>query len=88
LIGVTGEVDEALRQLCELLPVHERVLGPDHPDTLATRRYIAAYTAKTGDAREALRLFRALLPDEERKQGPDHPDTLEVRAHIAKLDSQ
>jgi hypothetical protein len=31
----------ALRLFRELLPDRERVLGPDHPDTLATRSNIA-----------------------------------------------
>ena len=35
----------------ELLPDRERVLGPDHPDTLTTRNNIAAWTGRTGDAR-------------------------------------
>src|SRR5262249_49649081 len=35
----------------------ERVLGRDHPDTLATRSNLASWTGKTSDTREALRLF-------------------------------
>jgi hypothetical protein len=68
--------------------VHERVLGSDHPDTLAVRGYIAFWTWKTGDAPEARRLFRELLPDEERVLGHDHPDTLAIRGNIANLDKE
>jgi hypothetical protein len=32
--------------LAGLLPVRERVLGPDHPDTLTTRRQLAYWTEK------------------------------------------
>ena len=58
-------------------------LGPDHPDTLATRHNIAYWTGQAGDARGALELFTALLPDQQRVLGPDHPDTLATRHNIA-----
>ena len=75
---------EALRLYRELLPDRQRVLGPDHPDTLGTRHDIARWTGEAGDAREALRLYRELLPDRQRVQGPDHPDTLSTRHDIAR----
>jgi Tetratricopeptide repeat len=61
----------------------ERVLGPDDPDTLATRSNLAAYIGKAGDTAEAARLFTALLPDYERVLGPDHPDTPTIRSNLA-----
>ena len=73
----------ALRLFRELLPDQERVLGPDHPDTLTTRGNIASLTGECGDAAGALRLSRELLPDQERVLGPDHPDTLTTRNNIA-----
>ena len=66
-----------------LLPDRQRVLGPDHPGTLATRHNIAAWTGEAGDARGALALYTALLPDQQRVLGPDHPDTLTTRNNIA-----
>jgi hypothetical protein len=39
--GYCGDGAWALRLSQELLPDIERVLGPDHPDTLATRSNIA-----------------------------------------------
>ena len=39
--GERGDAAEALRLFQELLPDQERVLGPDHPDTLSTRSNIA-----------------------------------------------
>ena len=56
-----------------LLPDQQRVLGPDHPDTLTTRSNIAAWTGEAGDARGALALFTALLPDQQRVLGPTTP---------------
>ena len=72
----------ALRLFRELLPDQERVLGPDHPDTLNTRNNIASCTGECGDAAAALRLASELLPDRERVLGPDHPDTLATRNNI------
>ena len=74
----------ALQLFTALLPDRERVLGRDHPDTLATRGNIAAWTGEVGDARGALRLFTELLPDQERVLGRDHPDTLTTRNNIAR----
>ena len=62
----------------------EQVLGPGHPDTLATRGDIAHWTGECGDAAGALRLYRELLPDRERVLGPGHPDTLTTRGNIAR----
>ena len=45
-----------------LLPVQERVLGPEHPDTLAARANLARWTGEAGDAAAARDLFAALLP--------------------------
>ena len=73
----------ALRLYHELLPDQERVLGPDHPETLTTRHEIARWTGEAGDAPRALRLYRELLPDRQRVQGPDHPETLTMCHHIA-----
>jgi len=71
-----------LRLLAELLLDRERVLGPDHPDTLRTRHDIAFWTGETGEGAEALRLSKELRPDVERVLGPEHPDTRAVRALI------
>ena len=75
----------ALRLHVELLPDRERVLGPDHPDTLTTRHNVAYWTGVRGNIAEALRLFKELLADRERILGPDHPDTLTTRHNIAYL---
>ena len=64
-------------------PTWQRVLGPDHPDTLITRTTSRTGPASAGTAAEALRLFQELLPDQVRVLGPDHPDTLTTRDNIA-----
>ena len=67
-------------------PCSERVLGPEHPDTLAARDSLARWTGEAGDPAGARDQFAALLPVCERVLGPEHPDTLIVRAQPRPLD--
>lgn len=90
-----GQLDESLHALERALtferpPRHAlrsltttlRVLGADHPHTLATDHSIA-WTGQTEDAREALRLCKELLPDQQWVPGPNHPHTFATRNNIA-----
>ena len=61
----------------------ERVLGPDHPDTLARRHNLACVHKSAGDQEQAIQAFEAVLADRERVLSPDHPDTLYSRSHLA-----
>jgi len=62
-----------------------RVMGPDHPQTLAMRSNVAFWTGKAGDTPRSRILFEALLPDRIRVLGLRHPDTLATRYNIASL---
>ncbi|MDR0848899.1 MAG: tetratricopeptide repeat protein, partial [Propionibacteriaceae bacterium] len=53
----------------------ERVLGSDHPSTLASRNNLAGAYESAGRLGEAISLFEAALVDRERVLGSDHPDT-------------
>ena len=59
------------------------VLGPDHPDTLATRDYLALAYKEAGRLDEAIELHSQVLADKERVFGPDHPNTLATRNNLA-----
>jgi hypothetical protein len=63
--------------------ISERVLGPEHPDTLTARGNLAHCTGAAGDAAGARDQFAALLPIEERVLGPEHPETQNDRAILA-----
>jgi hypothetical protein len=43
-----GDAAAARDQLAALLPIRERVSGPEHPRTLITRANLAYYTGKAG----------------------------------------
>jgi hypothetical protein len=70
-------------QYAALLPDLERVLGADHPETLAARRRHAALQGDDGEFEAARQLFAALVPDLERVLGAEHPDTLAARLSLA-----
>ena len=61
----------------------ERVLGADHPDTLASRSNLALAYNDAGRAAEAIPLHEQTLADRERVLGADHPGTLASRNNLA-----
>ena len=66
-----------------LLADQERVLGPDHPDSLTSRNDLAEAYGAAGRAAEAIALHERTLADRERVLGPDHPSTLQSRNNLA-----
>jgi hypothetical protein len=61
----------------------ERILGPAHPDTLASRNNLANAYQEAGRAADAITLHEQNLADRERILGPGHPDTLKTRDNLA-----
>ena len=61
----------------------ERVLGPDHFDTLTARNNLAGAYKDVGRFGEAIELYKRVLADQERILAPDHPDTLTARNNLA-----
>jgi len=66
-----------------LVADQERVLGPDHPDTLASGNNLALAYQEAGRTDEAISLHEQALAARERVLGPDHPDTLQSRDNLA-----
>ncbi|MGV4891605.1 FxSxx-COOH system tetratricopeptide repeat protein [Streptomyces viridosporus] len=66
-----------------ILDADEHRLGPDHPDTLASRTSFANTLALLGLYQEAADLQQRTLTDRERTLGPDHLDTLASRLYFA-----
>ena len=63
----------------------ERVLGPEHPDTLTSVNNLAALLRIKGDYAQAEPLYRRALKGRERILGKNHPDTLESVNNLALL---
>jgi hypothetical protein len=51
--GEAGDAAGAFDQFAALVPVRERVSGPDHPHTLAARSQLAVWTGEAGDPASA-----------------------------------
>jgi RNA polymerase sigma factor (sigma-70 family) len=61
----------------------ERLLGPDHPDTLNSRNSLASAYLAVGRAAEAIPLFQQTLAVRQRLLGPDDPDILTSQNNLA-----
>ena len=70
-------------RLAALLPVYERVLGSEDPETLTVRTELAYWTGESGDAARARDQLAALVPVCQRVLGAEHPDTLALLSSVA-----
>ena len=87
MTGRAGDPAGARDQFAALLPAREGS-GPEHPDTLAVRGNLAAWTGVAGDPAGARDQYAALLPVHERVLGGEHPDTLWTRHNLARWTGQ
>ncbi|MFE3024011.1 FxSxx-COOH system tetratricopeptide repeat protein, partial [Nocardia tengchongensis] len=79
----TADFTRALNHLRRTLDESQDQLGPSHPETLATRGFLAAAYFGVGRAGDAVALYEQLLPDIERILGPDDLRTLVTRGNLA-----
>jgi tetratricopeptide (TPR) repeat protein len=86
-LHLLNELGDSARQAIaagnSLVEDAERVLGPDHPDTLSSRNDLASAYWVAGRVAEAIPLHQRTLADMERVLGPDHPHTLQSRGNLA-----
>jgi hypothetical protein len=82
--GEAGDAATARDQFAALLPRYERMLGPEHPETLTAQHNLARWAGQAGDAAGARDRYAALLPVRERMLGPEHPETLTTRHNLAR----
>jgi tetratricopeptide (TPR) repeat protein len=65
------------------LPLAERILGAEHPDTLGARHNIADAHQDTGRVEDAIAIYEPLLSTTERVLGAEHPHTVTTRHDLA-----
>ena len=70
------------------LAIHEKVLGPDHPETARTLGNLASLYTDQGRHAKAEPLSKRSLAICEKTLGPDHPDTKRCRENLANLHKQ
>jgi tetratricopeptide (TPR) repeat protein len=78
-----GRAAEAIPLLEQTLAGRERLLGPDHPDTMRSRNNLARAYREAGRISDAIPLVQQTLAARERLLGPDHPSTLASRNNLA-----
>jgi hypothetical protein len=83
-LGRSGSYAPARDLQQKVIEARERVLGPEHSQTLDARGPLAYWTGLAGDAAAARDLLAALLPVSERVLGPEHPHTLTTRGNLAR----
>jgi hypothetical protein len=74
-----GEAADTYRAL---VVASQRILGPDHVDTLRARQHLARWTGHAGDARRAAREYQRLFEDQRRVLGVDHEETISTHNDI------
>jgi tetratricopeptide (TPR) repeat protein len=75
----------AREHLDTALEIRRKVLGVEHPDTLALVEQLAFFLGFGMDLEQAERLRREALDIRERTQGPDDPETLGAAMSLTKL---
>ncbi|MEW2524448.1 tetratricopeptide repeat protein, partial [Streptomyces sp. NPDC047071] len=78
-----GAITPAIDALQRALATEKRVLGGDHPSTLASRNNLASAYETAGNLGRAIPLYEHILRERERVLGGDHPDTLASRNNLA-----
>nr|WP_232541698.1 tetratricopeptide repeat protein [Nocardia bovistercoris] len=69
--SASGNPEQGIVTLSELLRVESATLGSEHPQTLTTRQILAVATGESGARGEAVDMLRILLPVRRRVLGPD-----------------
>jgi serine/threonine protein kinase len=80
-----GQYSDAEGLFREVLKERERVLGTEHPDSLATRSQLESALYYQGKYAEDEDVIRVLLALEEKALGPEHPETLKARNNLGAL---
>ena len=78
-----GQLTIAIDQFEKLVEWDERILGPDHPDTLTSKNNLAVAYKKFGGLPKAIELLKETLADSERILGSDHPNTFSSKNNLA-----
>jgi tetratricopeptide (TPR) repeat protein len=82
-LGVRGDLTGAREREERALAARERILGPEHPDTLTTLQNLAGTLLAQGDLAGARERYERVLAAYEHIQGPEHPDTLRTLNNLA-----
>ncbi|GAC1685764.1 MAG: hypothetical protein PVS3B1_25790 [Ktedonobacteraceae bacterium] len=83
--SMRGQYSESEPLFQRALAARERLLGPEHPDTLGSLNNLANLYDDQGKYDLAEPLYQRALAAHERILGPEHPDTLRSLNNLASL---
>jgi len=78
-----GRYFESEEPLIQVMEKRKRMLGPEHPDTLASIGNLASTYWNQGRWKEAEELEVQVMEMRKRALGPEHPDTLTIMGNLA-----
>ena len=78
-----GRWNEAEESFSQVLEIHKKKLGADHPNTLTTMANLAVTYSNQGREDEAEKLIVQVVEIRKKKLGADHPDTLITMHNLA-----
>ena len=83
MAGQSGQLEAGTAEFREVLDDRRRVLGPHHPETLATQFRLAHWTAQSGQINHAIAEFREASDHRLRVLGLTTPDVARTREDLA-----
>jgi CHAT domain-containing protein len=83
VLSDAGDHIQALPLQLKALAIHEKSLGPDHPDTAIALNNLAITYVKLGQYDKALPLQIRALASLKKSRGSEHPETVEVLNRLA-----
>ncbi|KAI4152241.1 MAG: hypothetical protein LQ340_003034 [Diploschistes diacapsis] len=75
-LNLDGKYEEAEAMYRRALEAREKVLGPEHPDTLTSANNLGSVLESQGKYEKAEAMYRRDLLGSEKVLGPEHPSTL------------
>jgi tetratricopeptide (TPR) repeat protein len=82
---VIGEYAAAENISQSAIVAREKILGPEHPDTLTSASHLGSVLERQGKYKEAEAMQRRALEEYEKVLGPKHPHTLTSASHLGSV---
>ena len=79
---------DAEADMREVIKLREKVIGPDHPDTLESYYDFASGLRDRGKIQEAKEFARRAAKGARKVLGPDHPSTRKYEKLLQDLDAK
>ena len=85
-LELQGRYDDAIQLTSEDLAIHEKILGPDHPDLAKSLNNLAGLYFDKSRLTEAEPLYRRSIAILKKARGQDNPDVATIIENLGNLD--